>query len=209
MASRNGKLGGGAIALIVPFVISLPWMLRNQWLYGDPFAIKAFNAAFVGSPKAADFISGVGAWSYWTDWVGWWTARSFVGMFGIMDVWLMEASGQVASDTVYRLILALLLVPAVAWAFGLRTCSDGPSKAFHITGAVLLGVVALLFVRFNMQYFQGQARYVYPAVAPIMVGLGFGLCHLLGGRREWAWAWAAGFLAVIQVLAVKALTDAF
>ncbi|MCH7945524.1 MAG: glycosyltransferase family 39 protein, partial [Armatimonadetes bacterium] len=49
----NGRpsVGVWAVCLGLPILIGLPWMVRNQSLYGDPFAVSAFNEAFVGSPR--------------------------------------------------------------------------------------------------------------------------------------------------------------
>ncbi len=198
-----------ALALLLPILVSLQWMLRNQGLYGDPLAISAFNEAFAGSPPASAFIAVYGAPAYWIDWVGWWTARSFVGVFGYMDLYFLDAVDPVPSATAYRLILAFLAVPAVAWAVSLRSGLDGPSKAVTWTNGALLVVVVALFVRFNMQYFQGQARYLYPAIAPIAIGLGTGLCHVLGRHKQWSWVVAAAFLGCVQVLALMTLSEGF
>jgi hypothetical protein len=226
-------------------------LVRNQKLYGDPLAVKAFNAAFVGSPKpetvvvperifvdqdpvyiaaaerAADanpeataqetidaIVTDVGLtpaakFDYWVDWVGWWTGRSFVGVFGYMDVFLLERGSPQTSPTLYRVCLAVLLLLAVGWALSLRAGLDGPSKAVHATNAALLLVVAVLFVRFNLQYFQGQARYLYPAIAPLAIGFGLGLSHWMGRRKAWAWGVAALALAVLQLIAVQALSAGF
>jgi 4-amino-4-deoxy-L-arabinose transferase-like glycosyltransferase len=202
-------IGTWAAVLLIPVLVSLPWMLRNHGLYGDPLAISAFNAAFKGSPSASAFVAVYGGYAYWVDWVGWWTARSFVGVFGYMDLFFLDSRDPVPSATAYRLVLAFLAAPAVAWFASLRSGLDGPSRAMTVTNAVLLAVVVALFVRFNMQYFQGQARYLYPAIGPISVGLGSGLCHLLGRHKQWSWLVAAGFLACVQVLALMTLSGGF
>lgn len=92
--SSSGSLRGMGYVLLLglPVVLAAPWWLRNQQLYGDPLAMKAFTAAFVGSAQASDFIKELGAFGYWTGindfglGVGWWTLRSFFGVFGYMDV---------------------------------------------------------------------------------------------------------------------------
>ncbi len=146
---------------------------------------------------------------YWTDWVGWWTARSFVGVFGYMDVFLLDAPDMTWSDTTYRVAILCFLAIAAGWGFSLRSGLDGPSKAVVWTHAALLLVVFLLFVRFNLQYFQGQARYLYPAIGPITIGLAGGLCHLLGRHKLWAWVVVAALLACLQILAFMALNLRF
>ena len=240
-----------AVALLVPLVVASPWLVRNQSIYGDPLAVKAFNAAFVGSPKpetvviphrifvdqdpvyiaAAQraseanpeataqgtidaIVADVGLTTparldYWTDWVGWWTGRSLIGVFGYMDVFLLERSAPQASPTLYRVCLLALLLMGVGWLLSLRNGLDGPSKAVHAANGALLLVVVALFIRFNLEYFQGQARYLYPAVAPLAIGFGLGLGYWLGRRKAWAWGVAALALSVLQLIAVQSLTAGF
>ena len=251
LGAKRPGIGAWALALALPFLIGLPWMARNQNLYGDPFAIKAFTEAFVGSPQphhvaipgrlvaedpvyweaanklleqepglqgrelidrlnAEVGMTGAARADYWTDWVGWWTARSYIGVFGYMDIFLMESRDSTeTSDTTYRLILALLGVAAVGWLFHVRSGLDAQAKAFHLVQGTLLLVVVVLFVRFNLQYFQGQARYLYPAVSAISIGLGAGLCQLMGRRKDVAWVVAGVFLAIVQALALQAIERGF
>ena len=248
---RKPRASTWVIALLVPFVVGAPWMARNQRLYGDPFAIAAFNAAFVGSPRPQDVVipdrildgdpeyayaaqraiyenpdlkgrdlidkvfaeegmTGAAKADYWTNWVGWWTARSYVGVFGYMDVFLFEHLDEPSKgNALYRLSLALFGLLFIGALVSVRRGPDAACRAFHATGGALFVVVALLFVRFNLQYFQGQARYLYPAVAPVSIGLALGLAHWLGRRKEWAWAIAAAFLIVLQVEAVTSLSTGF
>jgi hypothetical protein len=42
--------------------------------------------------------------------------------------------------------------------------------------------VALLFISFNLHYFQAQARYLYPALGPIACAFGAGALQLARGR---------------------------
>lgn len=238
-----------AIALVLPLLVASPWLVRNQKLYGDPFAVKAFNAAFVGSPKpyhvaipsmvnegdatytnafeevvnaepdlpARELLDRVhekagmtaGAQlAYWTDWVGWWTGRSFVGVFGYMDVFILDSAGEAASGTFYRLVLGLFAVCGVFWLLSLRG-AGGVERAAHATYGALLVVIVVLFVRFNLEYFQGQARYLYPAIAPIAVGLGSGACQALGRLKDWGWLFVAVGLGVVQAFALAALSAGF
>lgn len=160
-------------------LLALPWWARNTSLYGDPLALKAFNQAFTGSAQAKDFIAALGASTYWLDWVGWWTARSFVGAFGYMDIFY--------PDALYRGLLALLAAMGIAGFVGLRRAARETDAADRydkertadpmptLVMATLGAVVLMLFIRFNTQYFQGQARYLLPALPALAAWLTGGL----------------------------------
>ncbi|RYG38609.1 DUF2142 domain-containing protein [bacterium] len=178
----NGK---AVLAAAVPILIlSLPWFARNQSLYGDPFAIGAFNKAFVGSaqkemmvgqviPSAQPFADPEIA--YWKDWVGFWTARSFVGVFGYMDIWLTQSGRLSAKFDENRIYWVVLGVIAVGLLVGLRGFGDSKSRGVLAIYAIFGLVILALFVQFNRQYFQAQGRYIYPALAVWATGIGLGL----------------------------------
>jgi len=150
-----------------------PWVVRNLRVYGDPFAINAFNQAFVNSPQASLFIEGFGPFKYWTEWVGWWTARSFFGVFGYMDIFLTEgSSANEPRQALYRLLLAGMVFAFLGWALATARGTFSASRLVQAMNALFLVIVVVLFLRFNLQYFQGQARYLFPAIAVIGAGVG-------------------------------------
>ncbi|HRF58966.1 MAG TPA: DUF2142 domain-containing protein [Fimbriimonadaceae bacterium] len=191
------------VAFGLALVLVLPWWLRNQNLYGDVLGLRAFNAAFVGSPKAEMFIQGLGAKAYWLDMVGWWTLRSFFGAFGYMDHFL--------PDVLYRVAAALVLAVAVA-GIGFRrrdeATSEEAQRRFLLVGGFVILVVALQFLNFNAQYFQGQARYLFPALPPIAILLALGIDRLFGGR-SWSWAVPAVLLTVLNLYVLLWLPGSF
>lgn len=159
-------------SLGLALVLVAPWWARNVSLYGDPLAAGAFERAFVGSPAAATFVQAYGAYAYWANWVAWWASRSLVGVFGYMDIFLLEWRGAKASAAVYSASLLLLALPFLGWARSGKEAGLDRRAAWLALG--LTSVVLLFFVRFNSVYFQGQARYLFPALPGI------------------AWLWAAG-----------------
>ncbi|MBX7135424.1 MAG: DUF2142 domain-containing protein [Fimbriimonadaceae bacterium] len=179
----NPKVLAFAMAILPALLIALPWWMRNQRLYGDPLALKAFNAAFVGNPQASVFIDGIGPARYWLDMVGWWTLRSFFGAFGYMDVFLPEK--------LYRFLTAAFVLLAIGWVLSLKG-EDKAIRAVHWIGATFLVIVLLQFVQFNLTYFQGQARYLYPAFVVIALGLGVGSVRLIG-----RWGWLAPLVLLV------------
>lgn len=213
------KLHRVLIILLAPLLLASPWLLRNQALYGDPLAMSAFKEAFLGSAQRADLVAMIAATreakglspggasiEYWTQWFGWWTLRSFFGAFGQMDIFL--------GDAVYRILAGASALLGIGWVFALLRrseglASDSKSRAFHATAATLLVVVALLFLQFNLTYFQAQARYLYPAVGAIASGLSVGAAFLFGRRRDWAPFVLVSAFAVLNLHVLSVLTEQF
>lgn len=187
-------------------LVAAPWLARNQSLYGDPLAISAFNEAFKNSPSR-ELITGIAEIqnpgknpdiAYWTDWVGWWTARSFFGVFGYMDVFLNErgtpATGPNSPNALYRMLLSLGAVVSILWLTALRNPEWRVHSRMHWLLGTFLLIVAILFVRFNLQYFQGQARYLFPAISVFGVGTAIAVLNVSRGK------WQASLAAVVFVL---------
>jgi 4-amino-4-deoxy-L-arabinose transferase-like glycosyltransferase len=215
---------GAALGAIV--VLAGPWFIRNQSLYGDPLALKAFNSAFTGSRQKADAIAqvqfenpdgGNAELIYWRDWVGWWTARSFFGVFGYMDIWMNESGAPygatarhaAAPNVVYRVLLAFSLLCFLAWFATFFKTDWKDSRSAQIINAAFLAVVLLLFIRFNLQYFQGQGRYLYPAIGPIALAFSGGCFVLLKDRGKILVAVLAGFFLLLNVYAIAKLPGEF
>lgn len=186
----------GWVAAIVPMLLlPLFWWLRNERLYGDPLAMNAFKQAFTGSAQASTFIQGYGLPGYLINWVGWWTARSFFGAFGYMDIWLNETGlpTGAAPNALYRVLIVLSVIAFLGWLGSWKRYDEGRSRSVQGMNLVFFLVIALLFLSFNMQYFQGQARYLLPAIGPISCGFGLGALTICKGR----WLPAVLALAVV------------
>ena len=190
-----------AVCVLLVALVSVPWLARNQSLYGDPLALSAFNEAFKNSPSR-ELITGIAEVAnpgkdpnvaYWVDWVGWWTARSFFGVFGYMDVFLNErgipASGPNNPNLLYRLLLSLGVLAFAGWALALRKVEWKVHGKQHWILGSFLAIVIILFVRFNAQYFQGQARYLFPAIGVIGMGVAIALLNVF--RFNWKLAFGA------------------
>ena len=183
-----------ALALALPF----PWWLRNQALYGDPFALRIFKEAFGRTAQASYFIAAYGVVGYLVNWVGWWTARSFIGAFGYMDIWLDETRlpASAVPNALYRVMLALLFAAFVGWAMRFRA-ADRDERRIHSLGLALALVVGAQFLLFDLQYFQSQARYLFPALGAFATGVAWGALTLSRGR--WTLALAAVALPLLSV----------
>jgi len=185
-----------AMAIVPLLVLVLPWWARNQQLYGDPLALKAFNQAFINTAQASDMIKGLGPGGYWVDMVASWTARSFIGVFGYMDIWLTIYKGQGVDhamgggvNTIYQVAWLALIVAFGGWIWSLRGEEDSITKAANVVNGIFFVLILASFLRFNAQYFQAQGRYLLPALLPIAAGVGIGMTKVC--RNRWKLALAA------------------
>ncbi|HEY3783609.1 MAG TPA: DUF2142 domain-containing protein [Fimbriimonadaceae bacterium] len=167
----------------IALVLALPWWVRNQSLYGDPFAMKAFNQAFLGSPTKTSL-----GWDWGTyilkDFDFTW--RSFIGTFGYMDIPL--------PDKLARIAMAVLALLALGGMIALTKPENKESRPVTVLNSVFLLLVILSFVAFNVKYFQGQSRYLFPALGPISIGFGLGLVYFSKEK------WKTSFIAYTIVL---------
>jgi 4-amino-4-deoxy-L-arabinose transferase-like glycosyltransferase len=209
-------LGIGAIVLVIVGA----WWARNQQLYGDPLAMGAFTDAFKGSAQKSDIVNSIAASgdpspdvTYWKDWIGWWTARSFFGTFGYMDIWLNESGHAINPqdrNTLYRLLMAGLGIAFLGWLLAsLKKASLQKDWQIQTINGVFILVIIALFVRFNTQYFQAQARYVLPAIGPIACGVGIGVVFLCKEKWQAALAVVAGVLLAVNLYATLRLPSEF
>lgn len=197
-----------AMVLVPLLLLILPWWVRNQSLYGDPLAIQAFGQAFTGSKQAKDFIDSIGGTAYWMEWVGWWTARSYIGVFGYMDIWLTNTGMPNGANGIYQLSLLMILGGVFLWLVTLQKATADERKVHALNFGFGL-IVLLLFVRFNSQYFQAQARYLYPALGPVAVAVATGYHYLLRQRPKMPYAILAAPLLLANLFALSRLPTEF
>lgn len=186
-----------AAALIPAFGLAIAWWARTVAVYSpqgygfDPLGMNVFKDAFADAAPASAFIEAAGPWGYWVDMVGWWTLRSFFGVFGVMDIFMTPSSAfNDPNQTLYRLLAVAFLLLVLGWFLRSRRPEMrqyGKVQAFMLC---FLAVNALLLVRFNMLYFQGQARYLFPAIGVFAFIFASGAIYWLRGR----WAVALGFV---------------
>lgn len=160
------------------------WFVRNQIVYGGLFAEAAFDERFLTrriTPEGlAQQFARHADWSYWP-YVAQWTVRSAM-------VYLDEGAKNLLPQGVYPIQVALLAFATVGavWAL-LRRAGQGGRDVLvawaALAGAGLL-LLGLLYMRFNLKYFQAQGRYFF-GLLPL-----FGL-WLAGGPSR---LWPAGLL---------------
>jgi 4-amino-4-deoxy-L-arabinose transferase-like glycosyltransferase len=177
-----------AAAACVALVLALPWWIRNQSLYGDPFAMKAFNEAFVNSPTRASLHADWGRYLSVEFLLTW---NSFVGDFGYMDIPLPS---YIAGSAAF-----VLAIMALGGLLALRKPEWEGGKAISYMNITFILLVVLSYIAFNIRYFQAQARYLFPAIAPISLGFGLGLIYYAGPR------WKMSFNAWVVALTLMNL----
>jgi 4-amino-4-deoxy-L-arabinose transferase-like glycosyltransferase len=181
-----------APALGVAILIALPIWTRNQILYGDPLAQRAFKEAFTGSAQKSNIVSeielsgapGSPEVNYWINWFGYWVARSFIGTFGYMDIWLNSSSRAARStdpNTLYKFLIAFIAIAKLSFLVGLRrSWKDTPKPV--LIGLLMAIVTFMLLVGFNLTYFQAQGRYLMPALGPLSLMFAIGWLSLFRSK---------------------------
>lgn len=150
---------------LIGFAIYFPWMMRNIHLYGDPLAMKMFVEQFETYPASLG-IERSGVFGYWYEWVFLRAVWSFWGVFSYFELnfpmyW-------------YWLLSIPALLGFVVGKIYLLKSKFSTHKQLTILNSILFVVVLLAFIRFNMIYYQAQARYLLPAILffvfPIAIG---------------------------------------
>jgi 4-amino-4-deoxy-L-arabinose transferase-like glycosyltransferase len=169
-------------------LVVLPWLLRNQVLYGDPLASRAMLSA-VPTLVVRNAITS----SYFTTIFPQVLSRSFVGVFGWANFYLPE--------WVYRSFLILAVVALGGLVRGLL--------AGRVDARLLLAVVAIpvlslgIVVHINLSFFQPQGRYMLPALPAIALLAALGLEEVPGWSNRAALILSGGLCALnIYILTV-------
>ncbi len=166
---KRATFGQVFVVLFLAILIASPWLIRNQTLYGDPLAMRAFREASVGNLAASEAIAQNGFLGYWT--AVWQLALySFWGVFAYFDIFMPE--------WIYWLLTVIAGVCVLARIWRLVRGVAENEKRFHILNVILSICVVAAFVAYNSNYFQAQARYLYPAIFAIASGVAFGLWTL-------------------------------
>lgn len=192
--SAMSPVFAAAIVLGVSLLVGGWWLLRNESLYGDPFALGVFNRAF-GNDASAQLVQAVSLGGLpvtvylrgllfllfctaWGIFGGPETARSMVNPFTLRVH---------HPDVVPALVpMAVCLIASFVACHGLVTYVRGWRALPAATRSALgwwIGGWALTFaafIAFNTHYFQAQARYFHPALLPMVLGFA------LGWRQAWS-----------------------
>lgn len=187
-----------AISAMALLVASPVW-LKNYLLYHDPFMLKTFASNWPGGELARAGGTLRGLARYTIELLRS-TAMSFFGLQGYMAVgfpfW----------------VYALLTVFAGFLVYGAVQAARGKSgeqrRTDWLVGSLLVGAL-LLYIRFNIDYRQPQARYFFTALAPIAYFLAVGFAHWFGGRLERAYFWLAAGMAGLNLWMAGLMASSF
>jgi hypothetical protein len=185
-------------------------------------ALSARDAAQgFGCPDMGSYLTGlVLPTTFQTFWgaFGHLTPKSFMGTFPPHSLdGLPEALGLILGPLTFGALPPRhpIAYPPPSWIYPLLALWTwavliGLARAYYrgrrgfgreawITG-LLLGTYTLLvfasFLRFNLEYFQAQGRYLFPALAPIALAFATGWLHWFSVRRE---RWGAATLAALML----------
>lgn len=236
LAQQIGR--AGLIVGAFVFVIAGWWFIRNQILYGDPLAARAFHQLFKQDRATPEyFISQLGlSGSAYFSLVIVHTLFSFWGVYGQANVWNPEsyyllgfgiwlgALAGLVRQIIYPQCSEIIFSEAKSEAFIPNYCQEKengkrksasslrknslkglkPLKArekralvpevllpkqpfwrprFLILSGLLIIIVIVFFLRFNTEFYQAQARYLFAANGPIVIWIVWGLWSV--DRRLW------------------------
>ena len=146
----------------VAVAVSLPWLLRNTILYGDPFAMHKIVAGMrdLGHVGVVPELSPL---AYWQK----------VCLIGFQSYWAMFDSMFLGLP---RPVYGALSLAVVAALLGLRrwAARESPSQADMSAIAALFLVAAFVvlgFIKSNTIALQSQGRYLYSALVPLTFSL--------------------------------------
>lgn len=168
--SKRANLRNGLLFLFTILITAGPWLIRNYILYGDPLGMNVFVTGFHGTKTADEMISQFGFYTYWTEGVLFSTSLSFWGVFSYMEISMPL--------WIHVTLLALIAVACIGFVMRFFQHPSREELRVHMLNLMVFFFVITAFLRFNSIYFQGQARYLFPAIFPIASGFGYGI---------WAW----------------------
>ena len=159
----------------------LPWTLRNIALYGDPFAKTVMHQVVSGLVVKKSLASRYFYTTFPSQ-----LGKSFVGMFGWMNLWL-----PLRVYLLYALI-GLLAVGGLVWGCMLQRID----RRLTVIVASMPFLNLLIIIYINLSFSQPQGRFMFPALPALGLLAALGLEELPGWGRSVQLAFIAGLVAV-------------
>jgi len=201
-----------ASALGVTLVISGWWLVRNQTLYGDPLAAGAFSQTFAGSSPGpelfivkgglpvTDYLRALFLILFSTFWGVFGGPNTAIKMLNPFDPSRPAPEAQAVLP--FMFICAVSTVVAVLGLMGRRKAESQTSPSSRLVliwWSIGTALVVLALIRFNLTFFQAQARYLHPALLPISLAFALGWHQWLSGPKA-AMRWGALTLFGVTLL---------
>jgi 4-amino-4-deoxy-L-arabinose transferase-like glycosyltransferase len=170
----------------VSLCVVAPWVIRNQMLYGDPFAsqqmlIAVANLVDVKPLNSPYFVTTFPDLLF----------KSFVGIFGLMNIYL--------PNWIYSIFTMLFLFAVSGYVLGLI------NRRISLLVTIILFMIFLLnlfiVIRINLTFTQPQGRYLFPALPAVALIVAIGLENL----PRWSNYLTSGFLGGLLALHVYIL----
>jgi 4-amino-4-deoxy-L-arabinose transferase-like glycosyltransferase len=167
-----------AYLLLPALVLSLPWFVRNASVYGnlDIFGLGRHEQVVIGQPRTADFIAEQGTLNLLGRWLTT-MFHSFWAQFGWMAVPIDSRI-----YTFLRLLSGIVALGFCLWLidFGAEKRRWQPS-AILLTASGLMTLASVLW--YNLNFYQAQGRYLFPALIPLGLAWIIGLDNLLSRKN--------------------------
>lgn len=202
IAARNALIACAAALLLCG-----AWLMRNTMLYGDPLAMRVFDEAFRNSspsPQALMAALNLGLFEYLRGFLLI-LFSTFWGLFGgpntAIKVLNPFGRGMAPEALTFLPFFLLCLVAAVVikWGFikwWIAQTLEYSSRIALLWWAIGYILLVLVLMRFNLNYFQAQARYLHPAALSISLFIVLGWRQILGNSRAF-WIMTACFGALL------------
>ena len=206
-AEKKARLAFHVLRVLLPLfvlaiLISTPMFVRNMLTYGitDPLGMARHNAVVLGQPTTAEMIAQYGFSHIFFDYFAV-TFKSFWAQFGWMGV--------LVNDRIYVVLMALSATAAFGFAlYTLRNLRHRDLLTMAQWGsmgllALTVAVAVVDYFGYNVEFFQLQGRYLFPALIPIALFGVIGLRELLA--REYHRVVFALLYVVLVALDVASL----
>jgi len=193
----------GLIAFAGSAALSLPWLLRNQRLYGDLLAEKVIFHDLASRNVAPSALIGALGQTWYIERFFAWTFASYWGVFDSMNLFL---------PTNVYVCIAVVSIPVLIWgSIALaKTRTTVLERASLLQWVLLVLLTVFAYVQYNVHFFQVQGRYLYPALIPLTAAAVYGLAEITPKRyAQWVAAALIGSLVLLNLLSLTMISGRY
>jgi hypothetical protein len=191
-----------AIAFIGSAIVSLPWLLRNQHLYGDVFAQSViFKDLASRNVAPSTLIAQLGLKWYLDRYVEW-TFASYWGVFDSMNLFLPSSVYMtIGIFSIFALLIGVVHL--------IKRPSTTESTVTLLTWTTLTILTVFAYYQYNQHFFQLQGRYLYPALIPLSTAAAVGIGVLPSPIQRWLPLTIGTGLVVLNVLCLSMISGRY